>query len=166
MIGLLSHSWDQEARFTTQGGATSTASPTLESSNASEPTFSPTITFPTTFPNFPLATLSYTIPPYTFNTSAGVPTPGRRVSTDLATSTYSPILRPLNTSAVSLIVPNVTLVTFIITESGGLVHTETSTAVVPPPSFALGQPPGSSATRHRLFVWLLAVHTLLVFLLD
>src|ERR1700749_2459927 len=85
-------------------------------------------TIPTTLPNFPLATsTSQSTSSYALNPSAGIPPLGSHPSTDLATSTYKPILQPLNASAIPTIAPDVSKITFIITASAGA-HTETSTS--------------------------------------
>jgi hypothetical protein len=100
-------------------------------------------TIATTLPNFPLSTPSYSTPPYTFNTSVPVSL-GETVSSDLATSTYSPIVGIdfFNASALPTISPPPTLVTFILTNSDGVLTTSTST--IASPSVTLGIPPGWS----------------------
>ncbi|KAG6840603.1 hypothetical protein C0991_005644 [Blastosporella zonata] len=102
-------------------------------------------TIATTLPNFLLPTPSYTTPPYAFNTSVSHLPKGIAAS-GLATSTYRPILgahNSVNAMAFPEITPSPTLETFIITGSGGLLATSTSTLTEP--SVTLGVPPGWSA---------------------
>ncbi|KAG6909869.1 hypothetical protein DXG01_014905 [Tephrocybe rancida] len=100
-------------------------------------------TIATTLPNYLLPTPTFTTPLYAFNTSVshlsnGIATAG------LATSTYRPILGAhKNVTALPKITPSPTLVTFIITGSGGLLITSTSTLAEP--SVTLGVPPGWNA---------------------
>jgi hypothetical protein len=98
-------------------------------------------TIATTLPNFPLSTPSYTAPPYIFNTSVPAP-PGEIVFSDLATSTYSPIvgISFYNASAMPTISQTPTLATFVLTDSAGVVTTSIETLV--PSSIPLGVPPG------------------------
>ncbi|KZS88127.1 acid protease [Sistotremastrum niveocremeum HHB9708] len=109
-----------------------------------------TTTITTTLPNFPLATPVPTAPSYIFNltgpTSQAHPTPSQRVSSDLGASTYSPIIINHNFSALPTIVPFETLVTLVVTDSSGVVHTSTSTSSVVQSSVALGQPPGAKSS--------------------
>jgi hypothetical protein len=119
-----------------------TESPYLVSSILS----SESATIATTLPNFPIATPSYTTPPYTFNTSIPA-SAGEIVYSELATSTYSPILGTLsahrvNASAFPTISPSPSLITFLITDSSGVIHTSTSTVVHP--SVTLGLPGSNS----------------------
>ena len=102
-------------------------------------------TVATTLPNSLLATPAYSTPPYAFNTSVPASI-GAIVTSDLATSTYSPLLRhaQLNTSALPTAAPSPTLATFIITDPSGVIHTSTSTA--PVVTVTLGVPYGSAAT--------------------
>ncbi|KAF8071741.1 aspartic peptidase A1 [Lyophyllum atratum] len=102
-------------------------------------------TVPTTLPNFLIPTPTFTTPPYAFNTSVSH-APKGIVSSDLATSTYSPIIGPqsmFNASALPLITPSPTLMTFIVTNSAGFIVTSTSTLAEP--SVTLGVPPGWNA---------------------
>lgn len=103
-------------------------------------------TVATTLPNSLLATPAYTTPAYAFNTSVPASV-GAIVTSDLATSTYSPLLRhaQLNTSALPTAAPSPTLATFIITDPSGVIHTSTSTAAVV--TVTLGVPYGSAVTN-------------------
>lgn len=151
MIGLLSlNATDYNISGSPPKSSSSvdvTHTPTVTSTSS---TFSATTTIQTTLPNVPISTPSVTTPPYEFNTSAGIPTQGQRVGTGLATQTYSPILLPLNASAIPVISPNETIQTFLITDSAGHVHTETTTTTSPTPSVKLGTPPGASAARRTV----------------
>lgn len=100
-------------------------------------------TVATTLPNGVLSSPSYTTPTYSFNTS--VPwEPGQIVSSELATSTYSPVFGgsklKSNDPSIPMISLSPTVATFIVTESGGAVVTQTST--VARSSDTLGKPPG------------------------
>ncbi|KAI6013505.1 acid protease [Pisolithus microcarpus] len=92
-------------------------------------------TVATTLPNYVLATPSYTTPPYTFNTSVPA-TFGEIVASELATSTYAPIL----------VSPTVyDAYTMVYTNSEG--QSVTSTYHVSDPTTALGVPPGWSGAH-------------------
>ena len=95
----------------------------------------------TTLPNFPLATPSFTTPPYAFNTSVDAE-PGEIVSSGLAVSTYSPVLgtRRPNVTALAVVTPSPTLFTYILTDGSG--HVVTSISTAPAPDITLGTPPG------------------------
>jgi hypothetical protein len=104
-----------------------------------------TLTVPTTLPNFVVPTPSLTTPPYTFNSS--VPTSGPAMS-DLATSTYTPLIEEIVNGAVEklsvtslpvTILPP-TLTTLYSTDASGAVHTTLSP--LPTSTVALGIPPG------------------------
>lgn len=97
----------------------------------------------TTLPNYVLATPSFTTPPYTFNTSVPA-TYGEIVPSELATSTYAPILitPSANLSALPIVSDKYTL---IYTNSEGI--PVTTTYHVSDPSNALGVPPGWSGAR-------------------
>ncbi|KAG0705700.1 acid protease [Suillus ampliporus] len=97
-------------------------------------------TIATTLPNYLLATPSYTTPPYAFNTS--VPAAyGEIVQSELATSTYSPLIGALGVNATAL--PQVSgAYTLLVTNSNGAVVT--STSHISQPSVTLGVPPGWS----------------------
>lgn len=116
------------------------ASAALDSGNAiSSFLSSASSTIATTLPNFVLSNPTLTTPAYTFNTSVPASV-GEIVTSDLATSTYSPML-----SAYTQL-PNVSLSgslqTFIITDTAG--HTLTSTSVAP--TITLGAIPGRAAS--------------------
>ncbi|EPQ54079.1 acid protease [Gloeophyllum trabeum ATCC 11539] len=124
--------------------------------NASAPVESPqyissfmsaaSATVATTLPNYLLPTPSYSTPPFAFNTSIPASI-GQIVTSDLATSTYSPILATpaaLNVTAIPTVSPSPTLLTLIITDTSGEVRTTTSTASTP--SVTLGVPYGWSAS--------------------
>ncbi|KAH7913209.1 aspartic peptidase A1 [Hygrophoropsis aurantiaca] len=94
----------------------------------------------TTLPNYPLATPTYSTPAYAFNTSVAA-TFGEIVFSELATSTYVPIVGTQSINASAL--PKVSdAFTFVVTEANGAVIT--STYHVSQPSVALGVPPGWS----------------------
>ncbi|KAG1747197.1 acid protease [Suillus paluster] len=105
-------------------------------------------TVATTLPNYPLSTPSYTTPSYAFNTS--VPAVyGEIVQSELATSTYSPLIGTLAVNATAL--PQVSgAYTLLVTNSNGAVVT--STYHVSQPSVALGVPPGWSSAAASLSV--------------
>lgn len=122
-------------------------------SNASATIESPTVvsaflssvsaTVATTLPNYVLATPSYTTPPYTFNTSVPA-TFGEIVASELATSTYAPILVSPTVNASAL--PKVyDAYTMVYTNSEG--QSVTSTYHVSDPTTALGVPPGWSGAH-------------------
>ncbi|KAF8920307.1 aspartic peptidase domain-containing protein [Mucidula mucida] len=97
-------------------------------------------TIDTALPNSLLPTPTYTTPPYTFNSSINAPT-GGIVETELATSTYSAIFgAATNVSALPTLKPAATLQTLIVTGTGGVVTTITSTASAA--AVTLGTPPG------------------------
>lgn len=102
-------------------------------------------TIATTLPNFVLSTPTYTTPSYAFNTS--VPAVyGEIVQSELATSTYSPLMGTLAVNATAL--PQVTGVyTLFVTNSNGAVVT--STSHISQPSVTLGVPPGWSSAASR-----------------
>jgi hypothetical protein len=102
-------------------------------------------TIATTLPNFLLSTPTYTTPPYAFNTS--VPAEyGEIVQSELATSTYSPIIGTLAVNATAL--PQVSgAYTLLVTDSNGAI--ETSTYHISQPSVPLGVPPGWSGAAPR-----------------
>jgi hypothetical protein len=113
-------------------------------------------TIATTLPNFPLVTPTPTTPPYVFNTSVPVSL-GEVVPSDLATSTYSPIVGVnfFNASALPTISPSPTLVTLTVTNSDGMLSTTVATLT---PSITLGVPPGwnrGTALRTPLFMTVL-----------
>ncbi|KDQ59263.1 hypothetical protein JAAARDRAFT_657647 [Jaapia argillacea MUCL 33604] len=97
-------------------------------------------TIATALPNFVLATPTYTTPPYAFNTSIPASL-GEIVSSDLALSTYSPLLeRTANATGIPTVSPSPTRATLILTDPQGDVFTSISTASIP--SVTLGVPPG------------------------
>jgi hypothetical protein len=104
-----------------------------------------TLTVPTTLPNYVVPTPTLTTPPYTFNSS--VPTSVLALS-DLATSTYSPLIEEivgatvekLNVTSLPEVKPRPTLATYLVTDASGAVHTTVSP--VPTSSVVLGRPPG------------------------
>lgn len=102
-------------------------------------------TIATTLPNFLLSTPTYTTPPYAFNTS--VPAEyGEIVQSELATSTYSPIIGTLAVNATAL--PQVSgAYTLLVTDANGAI--ETSTYHISQPSVTLGVPPGWSGAAPR-----------------
>ncbi|KZT22353.1 acid protease [Neolentinus lepideus HHB14362 ss-1] len=106
---------------------------------------SASVTIATTLPNYLLSTPSYTTPAFAFNTSIPASI-GEIVASDLATSTYSPILvtQAYNASAIPTVSPSPTLLTLVITEASGQVVTSTSTAATA--SVTLGVPYGWSAS--------------------
>lgn len=112
----------------------------VESAFASE-----SATIATTLPNFILSTPTYTTPSYAFNTS--VPAVyGEIVPSELATSTYSPLMGTLAVNATAL--PQVTgAYTLFVTNSNGAVVT--STSHISQASVALGVPPGWSNAASR-----------------
>lgn len=112
----------------------------VESAFASE-----SATIATTLPNFILSTPTYTTPSYAYNTS--VPAVyGEIVQSELATSTYSPLMGTLAVNATAL--PQVTgAYTLFVTNSNGAVVT--STSHISQPSVALGVPPGWSNAASR-----------------
>lgn len=93
-------------------------------------------TVATTLPNFVLATPTYTTPPYAFNTSVTVKV-GGTVLSELATSTYTPILKGLEASSIPMISMNPSVQTFIVTQSG---ETMTQTSVASTNTLPLGVP--------------------------
>ncbi|KAF8501514.1 acid protease [Russula emetica] len=112
-----------------------------------------TLTVPTTLPNFVVPTPTLTTPPYTFNSS--VPTSVLALS-DLATSTYSPlieeivngIVEKLNVTTLPGVKPTPTLATILVTDASGAVHTSVST--LPSSSVVLGRPPGFHSASEML----------------
>ncbi|KAH7927926.1 acid protease [Leucogyrophana mollusca] len=117
------------------------ASAPVESFAALESFFSvESATIATTLPNYLLATPTYSTPAYAFNTSVAAAF-GEIVSSELATSTYVPIVGTQSVNASAL--PKVSdAFTFIVTEADGAVIT--STYHVSQPSVVLGVPPGWS----------------------
>lgn len=117
---------------------------------------------PTTLPNYPIPTPSYTTPPYAFNTSVPASI-GEIVDSELATSTYSAIIGTLITNATAI--PKVAdAVTYVYTNSAGVTYTSTST--IAQPSVTLGLPPGwngASSLRvpHLLLILSCVLWTLL-----
>ncbi|TFK47833.1 acid protease [Heliocybe sulcata] len=115
-------------------------------------------TVATTLPNYLLPTPSYTTPAFIFNTSISASI-GQIVTSDLATSTYSPILAApaANLSAIPTVSPSPTLLTVVTTDGSGQVITLTSTAATA--SVTLGVPYGWSASAssrlHAPIVWIL-----------
>ncbi|KAG1866830.1 acid protease [Suillus subluteus] len=103
------------------------------------------VTIATTLPNFVLSTPTYTTPSYAFNTS--VPAVyGEIVQSELATSTYSPLMGTLAVNATAL--PQVTgAYTLFVTNANGAVVT--STSHISQPSVTLGVPPGWSGAASR-----------------
>jgi hypothetical protein len=115
-------------------------------------------TIATTLPNYLLSTPAYTTPPYAFNTS--VPAVfGEVVQSELATSTYSPIIGTLAVNVTAL--PQVSgAYTLLVTETNGAIVT--STYHVSQPSVTLGVPPGwSGAARYSIPGVGLAICTLI-----
>lgn len=100
-------------------------------------------TVATTLPNYPLATPTYTTPPYALNTSVAAYL-GEIVDSELATSTYLPILASPAVGATSLPVVS-DQYTLIETNAQG--ETITSTYHLAEPSVVLGVPPGWSGAR-------------------
>jgi hypothetical protein len=104
-----------------------------------------TLTVPTTLPNYVVPTPSLTIPPYTFNSS--VPTSDPAMS-DLATSTYTPLIEEIVNGAVEKLsvtslpetMPTPTLTTLFLTDASGSVRT--SLSPLPTSTVVLGIPPG------------------------
>ncbi|KAG6333273.1 hypothetical protein ID866_5815 [Astraeus odoratus] len=96
-------------------------------------------TVATELPNYVLATPSYTTPPYTFNTSVPA-TLGEVVASELATSTYEPLLVTPSTNVSAI--PKVSDAYTLIYTSQGV--TVTTTYHVSDPTAALGVPPGMS----------------------
>ncbi|KAH8831916.1 acid protease [Flagelloscypha sp. PMI_526] len=100
-------------------------------------------TVPTTLPNQVLPSQTYITPTYLFNSSVSAPT-GGIVSSNLATSTYSALLKQetgkYNASAIPTISPVPSVATIVLTNSMGAVTTETQTKVFA--SVTLGVPPG------------------------
>ncbi|KZT72998.1 acid protease [Daedalea quercina L-15889] len=107
-------------------------------------------TVDTSLPNYLVPTPTYTTSAYIFNTSVTAP-PGLVVSSGLGASTYSPVLGTgyLNVSAIATILPSPTLLTFLITESGGV---STSVSTASQASVTLGTPPGWSSGASALHV--------------
>ncbi|KAH7884705.1 acid protease [Phlebopus sp. FC_14] len=104
------------------------------------------LTVPTTLPNYLLSTPTFSTPPYAFNTSVPA-TFGEVVPSELATSTYSPILGTPAAEATAL--PKVSdIYTMIITDAKGDIMT--STYHLSEPSVALGLPPGWSGSPQTL----------------
>jgi len=100
-------------------------------------------TFPTTLPNYLLPTPTYTTPPYTFNTSIAA-TLGEVVDSELATSTYSPIVVSPTIAATAL--PMVSdQYTLVGTNAQGQIITTTYHLMEP--TVVLGEPPGWSGAR-------------------
>ncbi|KAH9838252.1 acid protease [Rhodofomes roseus] len=104
----------------------------------------------TALPNYLVPTPSYTTPDYIFNTSVTAPA-GLIVSSGLGASTYSPVLGTgyLNLSAIPTVMPSPTIVTLLITESGGV---STSVSTASQASITLGEPPGWSSGASALHV--------------
>jgi hypothetical protein len=98
-------------------------------------------------------TPTLTTPPYTFNSS--VPTSVLALS-DLATSTYSPLIEEiasgtverLNVTSLPGVKPIPTLATFLLTDASGAVHT--SVSPLPTSSVVLGRPPGFYSASEML----------------
>jgi hypothetical protein len=123
--------------------------------NASAPVESPAVvvsflssvsaTYPTTLPNYLLATPTYTTPPYTFNTSVPAPL-GEIVDSELGTSTYPPmVVSPtIGATALPMLSDQYTLIG---TNAQGEVVT--STYHLTESSAVLGEPPGWSGARTR-----------------
>ncbi|KIM56909.1 hypothetical protein SCLCIDRAFT_1219943 [Scleroderma citrinum Foug A] len=101
------------------------------------------VTVATTLPNYVLATPSFTTPPYTFNTSVPA-TYGEIVPSELATSTYAPILitPSANLSALPVVSDAYTLT---YTDAKG--DAVTTTYHISDPSNPLGVPPGWNGAR-------------------
>lgn len=114
-----------------------------------DPPLSHLPTVQTTLPNSLLPTPTFTPSSYIFNSSVTAAI-GGILSSNLATSTYSPILeaQATNVSAIPSIFPTPGYVTLIGTAANGLVFT--SLSPVPEASVTLGIPPGweSSALYH------------------
>ena len=112
-----------------------------------------TLTVQTTLPNFVVPTPTLTTPPYIFNSS--VPT-SVLAQSDLATSTYSPLIEEivggtvvkLNVTTLPVVKPVPTLATFILTDASGAVHTTVSP--LPTSSVVLGRPPGYNSSGEML----------------
>jgi len=104
-------------------------------------------TIPTTLPNYLLPTPSFSVPPYTFNTSVTA-VRGGIVPSGLSNTTYSPIFGEKtsldNVSALPTISPPPSVITLTVTESGRL---STTIKTISVPSIRLGLP-SSSVTIH------------------
>ncbi|KAF8553950.1 acid protease [Imleria badia] len=100
-------------------------------------------TLATILPNYLLPTPTYTTPPYAFNTSVPA-TLGEIVDSELATSTYLPIVVSPAIGATALPVVS-DQYTLIATNAQGMVVT--STYHLTEPTVVLGEPPGWSGTR-------------------
>jgi len=106
-------------------------------------------TIATTLPNSLLSTVTPTLPPYIFNTSVPASV-GDIVTTDLGTSTYSPLLNgaTVNASGIPEITAAPTALTLILTDASGMIVT--STSVLPTSSVPLGKIPGQSSAQSVL----------------
>ena len=100
-------------------------------------------TVETTLPNYLLATPTYATPPYAFNTSIPV-TLGEIVGSDLATSTYLPIVASIATGSTAL---PVLLDQYTVVTTDGQGDVITSTYHITEPSVVLGEPPGWNGVR-------------------
>ncbi|KIJ62783.1 hypothetical protein HYDPIDRAFT_113882 [Hydnomerulius pinastri MD-312] len=100
-------------------------------------------TVATTLPNYIMSTPTFTTPPYAFNTS--VPANfGEIVDSELATSTYKPVIGTPGVEATAL--PKVSdAYTLVVTDAMGDVVT--STYHISQPSVVLGLPPGWSGAQ-------------------
>lgn len=121
--------------------------------NSSTPVESPSVvalyfssvsaTVATTLPNYPLATPTYTTPPYAYNTSIAA-TFGEIVDSELATSTYLPLLASpaVDATALPMVSDQYTLIA-----TNGQGQVVTSTYHLTEPSVVLGAPPGWSGAQ-------------------
>ncbi|KAH7106625.1 aspartic peptidase domain-containing protein [Auriculariales sp. MPI-PUGE-AT-0066] len=129
----------------------STSSTSASMSDNVEGTTSTYPSIATTLPNSLLSEPTPTTPPYVFNTSATIPTPGGR--SGFGTSTYSPVLRPLNATAIPTAVLPAS--TFITTDPAG--HSITTTSRLPVETIILGRPDGmNDAVQIHIPRWLFA----------
>lgn len=122
-------------------------------------------TVATNLPNYIVPTPSPTTPSYIFNTSVPISVV---VATDLATSTYSPLIeqvangvsQKLVVTALPEATPTPTLETLILTDASGVVHTTVSP--LPISTVILGRPPGynsggSTIRPHNMMAMLAVV---------
>jgi hypothetical protein len=108
-------------------------------------------TVATTLPNFFMPTPTPSRVPYALN--ASVPArAGAVVSSDLAVSTYRPLLRSaasaVSRASMPVVAPAPSVVTIVSTNAGGV--TFTSTSHLPVPSIALGRIPGATSAGARV----------------
>ncbi|KAI9566758.1 acid protease [Boletus coccyginus] len=100
-------------------------------------------TFPTTLPNYLLPTPTYTTPPYTFNTSIAA-TLGEVVDSELATSTYSPMV--VSPAIAATVLPMVSD-QYTLTETNAQGQLITTTYHLMEPTVVLGVLPGWGGAR-------------------